>query len=145
VADNQRPVPEGTVFFPQYLQKAGYETAFVGKWHMGHDHDEPRGGFDHWVSFRGQGDYFDPTLNVDGRRSTQSGYTTDVLTDYALRWLKKERSRPFFLYLSHTMPHTPLHISSKFKGKSFCGKPCSLPIPRLYLGGLQDVPLRNAR
>ncbi|HUT11463.1 MAG TPA: sulfatase-like hydrolase/transferase, partial [Thermoguttaceae bacterium] len=68
VVDNQRPVPEGTVFFPQYLQKQGYETAFVGKWHMGHEHDEPRPGFDHWVSFRGQGEYFDPTLNVNGQR-----------------------------------------------------------------------------
>ena len=60
VVDNQRPVPAGTQMFPQILQQAGYATAFVGKWHMGHDHDEPRKGFDHWVSFRGQGTYFNP-------------------------------------------------------------------------------------
>ena len=60
VVDNQRPVPEGTMFFPQYLHEAGYATAFVGKWHMGHDDDAPQPGFDHWVSFRGQGEYFDP-------------------------------------------------------------------------------------
>jgi N-acetylglucosamine-6-sulfatase len=54
VIDNQRMVPEGTLFFPQYLQKAGYATGFVGKWHMGHAKDDPRPGFDYWVSFRGE-------------------------------------------------------------------------------------------
>ena len=57
VVDNSAPVPDGLIFFPQYLQKAGYQTAFFGKWHMGHDTDEPRPGFDHWESFRGQGVY----------------------------------------------------------------------------------------
>ena len=51
VIDNNRLVPEGTIFFPQYLQNAGYETAFIGKWHMGGAHDDPRPGFDHWISF----------------------------------------------------------------------------------------------
>ena len=55
VIDNQRPVPEGTVFFPQYLQKAGYNTGFVGKWHMGRQSDDPRPGFDYWVSFNAAG------------------------------------------------------------------------------------------
>ena len=91
IADNQRPAPEGTVFFPQYLQKAGYQTAFVGKWHMGHDNDAPRPGFDHWVSFKGQGAYFDPTLNINNERRAFEGYTTDVLTDQALAWLKSGR------------------------------------------------------
>ena len=51
VVDNQRPVPEGTMFFPEYLQDAGYTTGYVGKWHMGHEVDTPRKGFYHWVSF----------------------------------------------------------------------------------------------
>ena len=55
VVDNQRPVAEGNPVFPQYLQQAGYQTAFVGKWHMGHDHDDQRPGFHHWVNFKGQG------------------------------------------------------------------------------------------
>ena len=70
------------VYFPQYLQKAGYATAFVGKWHMGSASDEPRPGFDRWVSFRGQGHYLPPgpnyTLNVDGKRVRQRGYVTDI-------------------------------------------------------------------
>ena len=55
VVDNNAPIRPGTVFFPSYLQEAGYETAFIGKWHMGHASDEPKPGFDKWVSFRGAG------------------------------------------------------------------------------------------
>src|SRR5690606_14399753 len=84
VVDNQRLIPEGTVFFPQLLQDAGYETAFIGKWHMGEESDAPRPGFDHWLSFRGQGVYVDPVLNVNGERDTYRGHTTDILTDFAL-------------------------------------------------------------
>src|SRR3970282_1159963 len=51
VVDNASGTPEGTVFFPQLLQRAGYRTAYVGKWHMGEDDDRPRPGFDRWVSF----------------------------------------------------------------------------------------------
>jgi len=109
IVDNQRPEPPGTVFFPQYLQKAGYQTAFIGKWHMGHDKDDPRPGFDHWASFKGQGTYTDPTLNINGTRRKFSGYTTDVLTTQALDWLGKRRNtdEPFFLYLSFKAVHYP--------------------------------------
>lgn len=108
VIDNNRLVPAGTIFFPQYLQRAGYETAFVGKWHMGGESDDPRPGFDYWVSFRGQGSYLPSGngLNVNGQRVAQKGYITDELTDYAVDWLKsRSGDRPFFLYLSHKAVH----------------------------------------
>src|SRR5688500_5230586 len=109
VVDNARDVPAGTRYFPQYLQQAGFRTPFFGRWHMGQDTDEPRPAFDHWVSFRGQGPYSDPVLNVDGQRVPRTGYTTDILTDYALAWLEKQRTqepaRPFFVYLSHKAVH----------------------------------------
>jgi N-acetylglucosamine-6-sulfatase len=110
VVDNTSPIPEGTVFFPQYLQKAGYRTAYIGKWHMGEDagSDQPREGFDHWISFRGQGVYNDPVLNVNGERRQVQGYTTDILTESAISWLKSQEQadgRPFFLYLSHKSVH----------------------------------------
>ena len=119
IVDNQRPEPPGTVFFPSYLQKTGYQTAFVGKWHMGHDRDDPRPGFDHWVSFKGQGTYFDPTLNINGARRRFEGYTADILTDHALAWLRDTRDagRPFFLYLSFKAVHYPFQPPARHRGR----------------------------
>ena len=76
VVDNNNSSEEGLVFFPSYLQQAGYQTAFLGKWHMGQGSDAPRPGFDKWVSFRGQGEYFPRpglTLNVDGQQRAAEG------------------------------------------------------------------------
>lgn len=122
VVDNNNSTEAGLTYFPSYLQQSGYQTAFIGKWHMGNGTDAPRPGFDKWISFLGQGHYF-PTddvppalaakghvnmLNVDGKRMPQRGYITDELTDYALDWLDKERDpkKPFFLYLSHKAVHS---------------------------------------
>jgi N-acetylglucosamine-6-sulfatase len=122
VIDNQRAIPDGTVYFPQYLQQSGYATAFVGKWHMGGVSDDPQPGFDHWVSFRGQGNYLPPTadytLNVDGERVPQKGYITDELTDYAVSWLDKQSGsdKPFFLYLSHKAAHANFTPAERHKG-----------------------------
>jgi arylsulfatase A-like enzyme len=60
------------------LKSPGYETAYIGKWHMGND-DTARPGFDSWVSMKGQGTSFDPVLNVNGSRDKHTGHTTDVL------------------------------------------------------------------
>jgi len=92
--------------FPQLLQKAGYETAFVGKWHMAAS-NSPRPGFDHWVSFSGQGNYNKNKLNVNGKVVGSENYVTDALTDYAVGFLKKKHSKPFVLYLSHKAVHAP--------------------------------------
>lgn len=75
VVDNNNPVPKDLVFYPQYLQKAGYETAMIGKWHMGGEFDDPQRGFDHWVSFKGQGTYWPSKsgFNVDGKKVPQKG------------------------------------------------------------------------
>jgi N-acetylglucosamine-6-sulfatase len=105
VLDNATLLPAGTETFPAALQKAGYETAFIGKWHMGGSTDEPRPGFDHWVSFRGQGTYTNPTFNVDGDRLRREGYVTDLITEYCVNWLKERKDKPFFLYMSHKAVH----------------------------------------
>ncbi len=121
VIDNNRPIPPGTVYFPQYLQKAGYATGFIGKWHMGGESDRPQPGWDHWVSFAGQGEYLPPTpdytLNVDGKRVKQKGYITNELTDYAINWLKQQKpaEKPFFLYLSHKAVHANFTPEDKYE------------------------------
>jgi arylsulfatase A-like enzyme len=121
VVDNTSAIPKGTVFFPQYLQKAGYRTAYVGKWHMGEDaeSDQPRPGFDHWISFRGQGTYTNPVLNINGERRQVQGYTTDILTESALSWLEQQRNQasPFFLYLSHKAVHAEFEPSARHRGR----------------------------
>ncbi|HLE83295.1 MAG TPA: sulfatase [Thermoanaerobaculia bacterium] len=120
VVDNTSGIPEGTIFFPQLLQEAGWATAYVGKWHMGEDADDPRPGFDHWVSFKGQGVYLDPELHVDGERREVEGYTTDVLTDLALDWLEGRRraaGRPFFLMLSHKAVHAEFVPAERHAGR----------------------------
>ncbi len=93
--------------FSKTLDQVGYETAFLGKWHMGND-DTPRPGWDHWVALKGQGEAVDPKLNVDGEQQIVKGYVTDVLTDFAARFVDKERSAPFLLYLSHKALHPNL-------------------------------------
>lgn len=120
VVDNQNLVPEGTIFFPQYLQAAGYETAFFGKWHMGGSSDAPRPGFDRWVSFRGQGHYepHPSGLNVDGERVERKGHITDEITDYCIDWINgRTDDKPFFVYLSHKAVHAQFTPCERHKGR----------------------------
>lgn len=90
--------------FPLLLQRAGYETAFVGKWHMGND-DSARPGFDTWVSFKGQGEYLNPEITEGNKTARVKGYITDILNERALAFVRRPRSKPFLLYLSHKAVH----------------------------------------
>lgn len=119
VVDNQSPLRQGLTLFPEILRAAGYTTAFVGKWHMGEHTDDPQPGFDRWVSFPGQGVYFDPELNIDGQRRKVEGYITDVLTEHALDWLDEVRDggKPFMLYFSHKAVHAEFMPAPRHKGR----------------------------
>lgn len=94
--------------FPKQLHAAGYETAFLGKWHMGND-DSPRPGWNHWVSLKGQGEAINPNFNINGERKQIQGYVTDILTDQAIEFIKKPRDKPFLLYIAHKALHPNDH------------------------------------
>lgn len=148
VVDNQHPIAKGTVFFSQYLQQAGYQTAFIGKWHMGGEGDDPQPGFDHWVGFREQGSYWPNknSLNVDGKHVPQKGYITDELTDYALDWLQSLKlDKPFMLYLSHKAVHADFIPAPRHQGR-YKDKPLpqfSFDTPEDYAG--KPMWVRNQR
>lgn len=148
IVDNNTPIPRGTRYFPELLQKAGYQTGFFGKWHMGGVDDSPQPGFDRWVSFRGQGTYLPGAngLNVNGRKVAQKGYITDELTDYALEWAGSlEPNQPFFLYLSHKAVHAEFEPAARHKGK-FAGKKFQPPVT-MDPAAVRNAPLwvRNQR
>ena len=86
------------------LQRLGYETAHIGKWHMGND-GKPRPGYDHWVSYDGHGKLMDPVLNHDGEYRSHQGYITDIMNDLAVAFLEKKRRKPFSLFFAHKAVH----------------------------------------
>lgn len=119
VTNNFTEYPVELPSFPRQLQVAGYETAYIGKWHMGEENDGKRPGFDYFVTHKGQGKYFDTEFNFDGAdRRVVKGYYTNVVTDLALDWLKKPRTRPFLLMLGQKAPHSFYVPEPKYE-KSF--------------------------
>jgi arylsulfatase A-like enzyme len=94
------------------LQKAGYETALVGKWHL---HSNPAG-FDYWNILPGQGVYYNPEFIEGGEKKKHQGYVTDLIGDFSLEWLKKrDTAKPFFLMCHHKAPHRPWNPGPKYK------------------------------
>jgi arylsulfatase A-like enzyme len=92
------------------LQRLGYETAHIGKWHMGND-GMPRPGYDHWVSYDGHGRIRDPRLNHGGEYRAHPGYITDIMNELALQWLESRPKRgsagakPWSLFFAHKAVH----------------------------------------
>lgn len=115
-------IDPGEILFPQRLQKAGYRTGIIGKWHLGASpafHPNKRG-FDHFYGFLGGGhDYFrielrEPVLEGylqalerNGKPAELQGYLTTALAEDAARFVTAEKEKPFFLYLAFNAPHTP--------------------------------------
>lgn len=121
VVNNFTDYPKDLPTFPRQLQSRGYTTAYIGKWHMGEDDDSKRPGFDHFVTHRGQGKYFDTEFRTnDGERKVVPGYYTTVVTDMALDWMKAQEDgeKPFLLMLGHKAPHSFYFPEKKYE-KSF--------------------------
>ena len=90
------------------LQKRGYRTAHIGKWHMGNE-GGPRPGYDYWVSYDGHGRINNPKLNHDGKVVQHQGYVTDIMNTLAVDFLKdhdkKHGKQPFSLFFAHKAVH----------------------------------------
>ena len=101
--NSRRPFDQSQWTLPKALQKSGYQTAVVGKWHL----KSAPVGFDHWEVFPGQGNYYNPVfIQMDGSKKRFEGYATDLTTDKSLAWLNnRDKSRPFFLMCQHKAPH----------------------------------------
>ncbi|MBQ5370597.1 MAG: sulfatase-like hydrolase/transferase, partial [Bacteroidaceae bacterium] len=89
---------------PKLMQQAGYQTALIGKWHL----VSTPTGFDYWNIIPGQGDYYNPDfIQMDGSRTREKGYLTNIITDKAIDWIenKRDKEKPFILFLHHKACH----------------------------------------
>ncbi|MEL6124556.1 MAG: sulfatase-like hydrolase/transferase, partial [Bacteroidota bacterium] len=100
--DNRDRFDGDQLTFPKLLQQGGYKTAMVGKWHL---KTTPQG-FDYWNVLIGQGDYYNPRMVAMGDTTTHIGYTTDLITDFALDYLEnRDSTKPFCMMFHHKAPH----------------------------------------
>jgi len=119
VRNNLTPWTGEHLTFLERLASAGYDCAFIGKWHMPGKGLPRLQGVDPFISFTavaGQGKYFNCPLVINGHKVKTKGYITDQLTDYALDFLKQPRTRPFCLYLSHKAVHSPMNPAPRHQG-----------------------------
>lgn len=101
--EGQAPFNGSQRTFPKMLQAAGYQTAMIGKWHLGSDPT----GFDHWEVLPGQGVYYNPDFHDKNGNHVEKGYVTEIITKKSLQWLDEARTtgKPFMLMMHHKAPH----------------------------------------
>jgi arylsulfatase A-like enzyme len=97
------------------LQQSGYETAIIGKWHLGHWGEADPTGFDHWCVLPGQGDYFDPEFFTAAGTEKHTGYVTELITEMSIDWLKgRSGEQPWMLMCHHKAPHRSWEHAPKY-------------------------------
>jgi len=114
VFDNQTELPSDLPTFASELRAAGYDTAYVGKWHMGWQRERP--GFDFSASYVAQGAYQDAVFELSGELVETEGWVDDVATDYALEFLREGRGAPFLLFVGFKSAHAPREPPERLLG-----------------------------
>ena len=101
--EGQSPFDGSQQTFPKLLQKAGYNTAIIGKWHLQSD----PAGFDHWDILPGQGNYYNPDFINQNGRYREEGYVTEIITKKCIEWINETKGtgKPFMLMMHHKAPH----------------------------------------
>lgn len=121
--------------FPKLLQKNGYQTALVGKWHL---KSEPTG-FDYWNILPGQGSYYNPDFIKMGEENHYEGYVTNLITDFSIDWLdnKRKKDKPFAMLVHHKSMHRVWMPDTadldEFKNKTY-------PIPETFYDDYEGRP-----
>lgn len=112
--DNRDEFDNTQQTFPKLLQNTDYQTAMIGKWHL---KTEPIG-FDYWNILKGQGKYYNPTFYQKDSEKKYEGYTTDIITDEAIKFLNsRDKNRPFCMLVHHKAPHRNFMAPIKYLGK----------------------------
>lgn len=117
ILELSQPLQRNKHYLPLEMKKSGYQTAIVGKWHLG---VEPA--FDYYCVLPGQGDYFHPSFFVQGEKPwrqnviKREGHSTDVITDITIDWLKNKRDKnmPFFLMHHYKAPHDMFEFAPRY-------------------------------
>lgn len=101
--DNTRTFDGSQQTYPKLLQKAGYQTAIIGKWHLTSDPT----GFDYWDILTGQGDYYNPDFILNGKKIRREGYVTNIIADLTIDWMenKRDKDKPFCVLMHNKAPH----------------------------------------
>ena len=122
VANNHTPFPTNSVTHATVLRSAGYKTAYIGKWHMGSQSGQ-RPGFDFSASYIGHGRYENCPFEINGKSEPTTGWVDDVSTDFAIAFMKTNRTQPFSLVLGFKSPHDPRQPPARLKN-AFAGEVC---------------------
>jgi len=136
VVNNHTPLPLDSVTYATHLKRVGYNTGYVGKWHMGRQVERP--GFDFAASFLGQGRYFDCPVVVNGKETPSTGWVDDVSTDYAIDFIRANKDKPFCLAVGFKATHGPFDPPPR-RAKDYEGQ-LARTVPNLACPAIYKAP-----
>jgi arylsulfatase A-like enzyme len=145
ITNNGTPFPADAVTHATLLRTAGYQTAYIGKWHMGNQRGQ-RPGFDYSASFVGQGGYQNYPFEINGVATPTKGWIDDVSTDFAIDWMKQNKERPFSMVVGFKSPHSmrggnnlPERLREVYAGET------SRPTPNCGVPAIFHKPAANGK